>query len=463
MGRYGIVLAAGKGKRMKSKTYKVLHPVCGKPMVGHVTEALEQAGMDQIYVIVGHGAEAVRAYLGERATYVMQEEQLGTGHAVLQAESQLAERAGTTVIVCGDTPLITSQTIAKLVEEHEADRAAATVMTAVLEDPGSLGRIIRDEEGNVQAIVEHKDCTEEQAAIKEINTGTYIFDNRKLFAALGKVTNENAQQEYYLTDVIRILCDEGEIVKGAPVEDIAETVGVNDRAALAEAERFMRERINKRHMLNGVTIIDPANTYIESDVVIGADCVIHPGSSLKGKTTIDEDCVIGPQVEISDSRLGSGVHVKYAVLHDASVGDRTNIGPFAYLRPGTVVASDVKIGDFVEIKNANIGQGSKVPHLSYVGDADVGEGVNIGCGVITANYDGVNKNRTVIEDEAFIGSNSNLIAPVTVGKGAYVVAGSTITQDVPEDSMAIARQRQTNKLGYATRLKARIKSKNKES
>lgn len=463
MGRYGIVLAAGKGKRMKSKTYKVLHPVCGKPMVGHVTEALEQSGMDQIYVVVGHGADAVRSYLGERVEYVMQEQQLGTGHAVLQAESKLAGQEGTTVIVCGDTPLISSETIVRLVEQHEAEQAAATVMTAVLEQPGSLGRIIRDDSGGVKAIVEYKDCTEEQAAIREINTGTYIFDNRKLFAALAKVTNENAQQEYYLTDVIRIMCEDGEIVKGTPVEDIAETVGVNDRAALAEAERFMRERINKRHMLEGVTIIDPANTYIESDVVIGADSIIYPGTILKGNTVIGEDCTIGPQVEITDSRLGSGVTVKYAVLQEASVGDRTSVGPYAYLRPGASVASDVKIGDFVEIKNASIGQGSKVPHLSYVGDADVGERVNIGCGVITANYNGVNKNRTVIEDDAFVGSNSNLIAPVTVGKGAYVVAGSTITQDVPEDSMAIARERQTNKLGYASRLKARMKSQKRES
>ena len=225
----------------------------------------------------------------------------------------------------------------------------------------------------------------------------------------------------------------------------------------------MRERINKRHMLEGVTIIDPANTYIESDVVIGADSIIYPGTILKGNTVIGEDCMIGPQVEITDSHLGSGVTVKYAVLQEASVGDRTSVGPYAYLRPGALVASDVKIGDFVEIKNASIGQGSKVPHLSYVGDADVGERVNIGCGVITANYNGVNKNRTVIEDDAFVGSNSNLIAPVTVGKGAYVVAGSTITQDVPEDSMAIARERQTNKLGYASRLKARMKSQKRES
>lgn len=463
MNRYGIVLAAGQGKRMKSKLYKVLHKVCGKPMVGHVTDALAEAEIQHTYVVVGHGAEAVQQYLGERVQYVMQQEQLGTGHAVLQAAPLLAEQAGTTVIVCGDTPLIRGETIRRMVELHEESGAAATIMTAVIEDPTGYGRIIRGADGSVARIVEHKDCDEEEAAVREINAGTYVFDNRKLFAALSRVTNDNAQGEYYLTDVFRILSEEQERILAYPIEDITETIGVNDRIALAEAERHMRERINREHMQGGVTIIDPAHTYIESGVTIGADTVLLPGTILRSGTIIGEDCVIGPQAEIAASKIGSGVTIRYAVLEQAVVGDGTTVGPFAYLRPGAEIGSGVKIGDFVEIKNSVIGNGSKVPHLSYVGDADVGERVNIGCGVITANYDGFNKNRTTIKDDAFIGSNSSLIAPVTVGEGAYIVAGSTITQDVPDDAMAIARERQTNKEGYASRIKARMKSKKRES
>jgi len=463
MGRYGIVLAAGQGTRMKSKQYKVLHQVCGKPMVGHVVDALTMIELNEIYVVIGHGADAVRAYLGDRVSYVMQHEQLGTGHAVLQAAPHLADRPGSTVIVCGDTPLIQPHTIREMLENHERQGAAASIMTAVLDDPTGYGRIISGADGRVARIVEQKDCTEEEAAVKEINAGIYVFDNQKLFQALAKVTNDNAQGEYYLTDVIGILTDAGEPVTAYRVADAAEIVGVNDRVALAEAERHMRERINKRHMRNGVTIIDPANTYIESDVTIGPDTVVYPGTMLKGRTVIGSDCVIGPQADITDSVLGDGVSVKYSVLDQAQVGDRTTVGPYAYLRPGADVGRDARIGDFVEIKNSRIGDESKVPHLSYVGDAEVGQRVNIGCGVITANYDGVNKHRTIIRDDAFIGSNSNLIAPVTVGAGAYVVAGSTITHDVPDDAMAIAREKQTNKEGYASRLRARIKSKKRES
>jgi len=463
MKRYGIVLAAGQGKRMKSKTYKVLHPVCGKPMVGHVTDALAQAGIDRTLVIVGHGADAVRDYLGERAEYVMQHEQLGTGHAVLQAAPILAGEEGLSIIVCGDTPLIQGETIQRLAEYHEQSGAAATILTAEVDDPAGYGRIIRGHDGEVARIVEHKDCSAEEAAVREINTGTYVFDNRKLFAALKQVTNNNAQGEYYLTDVFRILNEAGERIAALCIEDVTETIGVNDRIALAEAERYMRERIVKRHMLNGVTIIDPAHTYIESEVVIGSDTTIYSGTILKGRTVIGEDCVIGPNADIANSSIGDAVTIRYAVLEDASVDSRTSVGPFAYLRPGTAVGRDAKIGDFVELKNAKIGNGSKVPHLSYVGDAEVGERVNIGCGAITANYDGFNKNRTIIKDNAFIGSNSNLIAPVTIGEGAYVVAGSTITHDVPDDAMAIARERQTNKPGYVTRFRERMKSKKRET
>ncbi len=463
MKRMAVVLAAGQGKRMKSKLYKVLHPVCGKPMVGHVLDTVKATGCQRTVVVVGHGAEKVKAYVGQDAEYVLQETQLGTGHAVKQAKDLLGGEAGTTVVICGDTPLVTAETLEGLMALHEGQNAAATVLTAVMEQPAGYGRIIRGDDGGVQKIVEQKDCTPEEAAVNEINTGTYCFDNAKLFAALEKVTNSNNQQEYYLTDVIGILRAQGDIVLGYQAHDAAESIGVNDRLALSEAENLMRQRINREHMLNGVTIIDPASTYIAADVVIGADTTLYPGTVLKGKTVIGEDCLIGPSSEIEDSVIMNGAEVKHSVLNQAQVGARTSVGPFAYLRPGAVLGEEVKVGDFVEIKNASIGDGSKVSHLSYVGDATVGKNVNVGCGAITVNYDGYNKSRTEIGDEAFIGSNVNLVAPVTVGKGAFVVAGSTITRSVSENDLAIARVRQENKPGYAEKIRTRAKAKKDQS
>ncbi|GIP13745.1 bifunctional UDP-N-acetylglucosamine diphosphorylase/glucosamine-1-phosphate N-acetyltransferase GlmU [Paenibacillus macerans] len=459
MKKLAIVLAAGQGKRMKSKLYKVLHPVCGKPMVGHVLSAVQQAGCERTIVVVGHGAEAVKSYLGSSAEYVLQEQQLGTGHAVKQAGPLLAGEEGTTVVICGDTPLVTAETLEALVELHTRKGAAATVLTAKMDNPQGYGRVIRGENGTVERIVEQKDCSPEEAAVQEINTGTYCFDNAKLFAALEKVTNNNAQQEYYLTDVIGILVQAGEIVEGYAAQDHRESIGVNDRVALAEAEAVMRERIVRRHMLGGVTVIDPASTYIGADVAIGSDTVIYPGTVLAGRTVIGEDCVIGPASQIEDSVIHDGAKVKHSVLSQAEVGKETTVGPFAYLRPGAKLGANVKVGDFVEIKNATLDDGAKVSHLSYIGDAKVGKNVNIGCGAITVNYDGYNKSITEIEDEAFIGSNVNLIAPVKVGKGAYVVAGSTITHSVPEGDLAIARQRQENKPGYAEKIRGRAKAK----
>lgn len=459
MNIFSIVLAAGQGKRMKSKLYKVLHPVCGKPMVGHVVETLEELEASRKIVIVGHGAEAVKEYLGGRAEYVLQEQQLGTGHAVLQAKPLLGAEEGITLVVCGDTPLIRQETLRRMIELHREQGASATVLTAEPANPFGFGRVLRNESGQVTGIVEQKDCTPQQAAIREINTGTYCFDNKKLFAALGKITNHNAQNEYYLTDVIHILQQQGEAVSAYCTSDLAEAIGVNDRAALSDAERSMRERIVREHMLAGVTVIDPANTYIDKDVRIGADTVLLPGCSLKGSTSIGEDCVIGPMTEITNSSVGSGTHIKHSVLLEAVVGSQVAIGPFAYLRPGAQLADSVKIGDFVEIKNSLIGEGSKVPHLSYVGDAVVGSHTNIGCGVITANYDGFNKSKTEIGDNAFIGSNVNLIAPVKIGNGAFVVAGSTITHEVGENDLAVARVRQVNKEGYADKLRSRFKAR----
>ncbi len=461
MNTFGIVLAAGQGKRMKSKLYKVLHPVCGKPMVGHVVDTLEHIHTQRTVVITGHGAEAVEAYLQGRAEFALQAQQLGTGHAVMQAKALLGKEEGATIVICGDTPLVTADSLQAMLDLHHQSGAAATVMTAKLDQPHGYGRIVRDESGAVIKIVEQKDCTPEEAQIQEINAGTYCFDNQLLFQSLKQVTNHNAQNEYYLPDVIDILKSGQHVIEAYCAADPNETVGVNDRVALAEAERLMRLRINEMHMRNGVTLIDPAQTYIGPDVEIGADTVIYPGTHLLGKTVIGEQCEIGPNAQLQDMIVGNETKIVQSVLDSSKVGDHTAIGPFAYIRPGSSIGSEVKIGDFVEIKNASLDDGTKVSHLSYVGDAKVGKHVNIGCGAITVNYDGFNKHLTEIEDDAFIGSNVNLVAPVKVGKGAYVVAGSTITQQVPDESMAIARQRQTTKEGYAAKLKDRIKNTKK--
>lgn len=458
----GLVLAAGQGKRMKSKIYKVLHPVCGKAMIGHVMDTLEQVMVNRTVAVVGHGAEAVKAYLGDRAEFTLQEQQQGTGHAVMQARSLLQDEEGITVIVCGDTPLIQESSLRELIELHKKEKAAGTILTAKLEQPFGYGRVIRDHEGSVSRIVEQKDCSDHEASVNEINTGTFCFDNRKLFKALEKVNNHNNQNEYYLTDVIGILKEQGERIQAHCLKDHRESIGVNDRIALAEANRWMRERIIHKHSLNGVTFIDPNNTYIDSDVTIEMDTTIYPGTHLSGTTVIGTDCHIGPNTEITDSIIGNGVKIKQAVLLNTEVGNQASIGPFANLRPGTKLGMGVKIGDFVETKNASIGDGSKVSHLSYIGDARVGKQVNIGCGAITVNYDGYNKHITEIEDEAFIGCNVNLIAPVTIGRGAFVVAGSTITDEVKGNSLAIARSRQINKPGYADKLKNKLQQIKKE-
>ncbi|CAJ1004606.1 MULTISPECIES: bifunctional UDP-N-acetylglucosamine diphosphorylase/glucosamine-1-phosphate N-acetyltransferase GlmU [Brevibacillus] len=449
---HAVVLAAGQGTRMKSKLYKVLHPVCGKPMVQHVVDTLASMRVEDVIVVVGHGADAVRSRLGDRVTYALQKEQLGTAHAVQQAVPFLQAKEGTTFILYGDVPLLSEETLTALLRYHEEQQAAATVLTAVVPDPTGYGRIVRSETGEVQAIVEHKDATPEERVIREINTGIYCFDNQKLLKALAQVKNDNAQGEYYVTDCIGILREAGEKVAAFEAVDPDETMGVNDRSQLAEAEAYMRKRIAVRHMKNGVTIVDPASTYIEADVVIGADTVIQPGTYLRAGTTIGADCVIGPQADLSNVQVADRVTISYSVMVDARVEADSTVGPFAYVRPGTEIGPSVKIGDFVELKNAKIGKGTKVPHLSYVGDAEIGEGVNIGCGTITVNYDGAVKHKTVVMDGSFIGCNTNLVAPVTVGQQAYVAAGSTITQDVPDEALAIARERQINKPGYANKL-----------
>jgi bifunctional UDP-N-acetylglucosamine pyrophosphorylase/glucosamine-1-phosphate N-acetyltransferase len=461
LNRMAIVLAAGQGKRMKSKLYKVLHPVGGKPMVGHVVDTLDHIEVSRTLVVVGYGAEAVQNYLGERVEYVLQEQQLGTGHAVLQAQAALGKEAGLTIVICGDTPLIQESSLQEMINLHEQTGAAATVMTAIMDQPAGYGRIIRKADGSVSHIVEQKDCTPEEALVQEINTGTYCFDNHLLFEALGHVKNDNAQKEYYLPDVIRILAGQGKGIQAYLLEDSSESIGVNDRTALAEAEQLLKRRINRQHMISGVTLIDPEHTYIEKDVRIGADTVILPGTILRGNTVIGEGCTLGPNTEITDSTVNDEVTIRQSVVQEAFIDSYATVGPFAYLRPGAKLGQHVKVGDFVEIKNAVLGEGSKVSHLSYVGDATVGKNVNFGCGAITVNYDGFNKNLTEIGDEAFVGSNVNLIAPVKIGKGAYVVAGSTITHAVDDGDLAIARERQVNKPGYADKIRSKMKARKK--
>ncbi|WP_202081445.1 bifunctional UDP-N-acetylglucosamine diphosphorylase/glucosamine-1-phosphate N-acetyltransferase GlmU [Caldalkalibacillus salinus] len=454
---YTVILAAGKGTRMKSKLYKVLHPVCGKPMVQHVVDNSRQMKPKDTVLVIGHGADKVKEELGPDVTYVLQEEQLGTGHAVMVTRDHLLDKNGTTLILYGDTPLVTADVLQQLVNHHHEVGAAATILTAQVSDPTGYGRVVRNEHADVTRIVEQKDATPEEQQIKEINTGMYCFDNQKLVSILPQLTNDNVQGEYYITDCIEILKKQEEKVSAYITPDADITMGVNDRVALAEAEKKLRKRLNEQHMREGVTIIDPDHTYIGVDVKIGQDTVIHPGTSLSGQTVIGEDCVIGPNADIRDAQIGEGTTVQHSTLTESTVGEQTTIGPYAYIRPGSDIGDNCKIGDFVEVKNAVVGDGAKIPHLSYIGDADIGKKVNMGCGSITVNYDGQQKHRTVVEEGSFVGCNVNLIAPVEVGKGSYIAAGSTINRSVPENSLAIAREKQTNKEGYASRLRAKNK------
>lgn len=452
MNRYVVILAAGQGTRMKSKLYKVLHPVAGKAMVDHVVTQVEEIQPEKIVTVVGCGAEKVQSLLQDRVEYALQEEQLGTGHAVLQTAPMLEGKEGTTLVICGDTPLLQASTLQALFEEHEASKAKATILSAFMEDPTGYGRIVRDENGAVQKIVEQKDATEEEKAIQEINTGTYCFDNEALFTMLHQVGNDNAQGEYYLPDVIGLLQNAGEKVSAHIMEDPEESLGVNDRVALAKANQSMFLRNAIAHMRNGVTIVDPSHTYIENDVVIGADTVIEPNVQLKGKTVIGSDCFIGSNSVIVDSELADEVAIYASHLEQAKVGRGSDVGPMARLRPKAELKERVHIGNFVEVKNATIGNGTKAGHLAYIGDATLGENINVGCGAIFVNYDGVNKHHSEIEDGAFIGSNANIVSPVHVGKDAFIAAGSTINKDVPSEAMAIARERQTNKEKYVHQL-----------
>lgn len=448
-----VVLAAGKGTRMKSRHPKVLHPVAGRPMLSYVLEAVESAGADRVVVVAGFGLEAVRAVVGEKAEVVCQEEQLGTAHALLQAEEKLRDRRGEILVVCGDTPLLNGRVLADLVTFHRDTGAKATVLTTRMEDPTGYGRVIRGEDGLVRRIVEQKDASPAEQAVDEVNTGVYCFAVEGLFDALRRIGRENRQGEYYLTDIVSLYVSEGRPVASWVAPDPAVVMGINDRVQLARAEQVLRRRIIERLMLDGVTVIDPATTFVDAGVSIAPDTVIYPFTIIEGETVIGRECIIGPQSRLVDCRLGDGVVFRNSVALESEIGDGTTVGPFAYLRPGNRIGSRVRIGDFVELKKSVVGEGSKIPHLSYVGDALIGSGVNVGAGTITCNYDGRRKSVTIIEDGAFIGSNTNLVAPVKVGRGAYVGAGSTITRDVPPGALGVARGRQRNVDGWAARKK----------
>ncbi|WP_028256112.1 bifunctional UDP-N-acetylglucosamine diphosphorylase/glucosamine-1-phosphate N-acetyltransferase GlmU [Veillonella magna] len=445
-----LVLAAGKGTRMKSRLPKVLHKVGGKAMVERVLDTVNAVGVDRSVVIVGFGGEEVRAYLGDRCEYVTQAEQKGTGHAVREAKPVLGDFDGTIVLMCGDTPLVTEDTIKALLNEHAATGAAATVLTAHMENPTGYGRIIRDEEGKVLRIVEQKDGTPDELAVQEINTGMYAFDSQKLWPCLAQLSDDNAQGELYITDVVGILVNAGERVSAYMTMDEDESLGVNSRVQLAEAERILRNRKLRELMDAGVTIIDPATTYVAPEVVVGSDTILHPGTILEGNTVIGKECEIGPHTRFTNVTVGDNNVIHFTYAHDCEIKNGTDIGPYVHLRPNTVIGDKVHIGNFVEVKNSIVGEGTKFPHLSYIGDSDVGGGVNIGCGTITVNYDGKIKHRTRIDDGAFVGCNTNLVAPVHVGSYSYIGAGSTITKDVPDKALAVGRARQMIKENWVT-------------
>lgn len=445
MYKCAIILAAGEGKRMKSNTPKVLHRVCGKEMINHVIDNIRKSGVEEVSVVIGKGADKVRKGTESRNIfYSVQEEQLGTGHAVMCAEEFLKGKKGSVAIFVGDGPLITEETVTKLTKYHEEQKCSATILTSIMSNPLKYGRIIRNTQGEVEKIVEFKDCNEEEVKVNEINSGMYCFDIDTLLNTLGKLNNNNNQGEYYLTDVIEILKSEDKKV-GAIAVDVEEITAVNSKEELSVANDIMRSRINRGHMDNGVIIMDPRNTYIECDVIIGQDTVIYPGNVIEGTTVIGENCVLYSNNRITNGIIGDDVTVENSVVLNSKIGDNTTVGPFAYIRPETTIGNNARIGDFVEIKKSSIGDGTKVSHLTYIGDAEVGEKCNFGCGTVVVNYDGKAKYKTTIGNNVFIGCNANLVSPVEVEDNTYIAAGSTITEKVPEGSLAIARARQINK------------------
>ncbi|MBX6378702.1 MAG: bifunctional UDP-N-acetylglucosamine diphosphorylase/glucosamine-1-phosphate N-acetyltransferase GlmU, partial [Clostridia bacterium] len=446
----GVVLAAGKGKRMLSTVPKVLHRVGGRPMVAWVVGALTEAGVHRTVVVVGEQVEAVRAALGDGVGYIRQDAPLGTGDALLRVRPVVRDDDDL-LVVCGDTPLLTGEVLTGLLAAHREGGAAATLLAVRMEDPRGYGRIVRDQDGRLLRIVEESDAGPGERAIQEVNTGVYALRAGPVLAALGRVRPDNIQGECYLVDVFPLLLSEGAKVQVVVADDPTPFLGVNSRAELAAAEEALQHRVVERLWLGGVTVASPATSFISPTARVGRDTWIGPMTVIEGDTVIGERCRIGPGTYLRDARLADEVEVWYSVVEESTIESGASIGPFAHLRPGCHVEGGVQVGNFAEVKNSHIGRGSKVHHHSYIGDADIGAGVNIGAGVVTVNYDGRNKHRTQIEAGAFVGCNVNLVAPLRVGRRAYVAAGSTLTEDVPAGALAIARSRQVNKEGWTAR------------
>jgi bifunctional UDP-N-acetylglucosamine pyrophosphorylase/glucosamine-1-phosphate N-acetyltransferase len=447
-----VILAAGEGKRMRSRTPKVLHQLCGRPLISYPLR-LAKTVSDRVVMVVGPGAEGVRALAGDGATVVEQRERLGTGHAVQQAQPACPS-TGTVLVLAGDMPLLLIETLERLLEHHRSSGAAATVLTAIVERPQGYGRVLR-QGGRVKRIVEERDATDDQKKVTEINTSVYCFDAARLWGALEQVRPDNDQGELYLTDVIGLLARAGAKVEGVTVGDPVEAMGVNDRKQLAALAVIQRRRILDRFMTDGVTLLDPASTYIDDTVTIGPDSVVHPQTVITGNTVIGSECVIGAGSHVSDSRVADRVTLKpYSMIETAVIDEDAVLGPFCHLRPGCHIGAGAEIGNYAELKKSRVGRKTKMHHVSYLGDATVGDGVNIGAGMITANYDGYRKHQTVIEDGAFVGTNTSVVAPLTVGKGAYVAAGSVITKDVPADALALERSQPVTKDGWSARWRA---------
>jgi len=473
---FGVaILAAGQGTRLKSKRAKVLHAAGGRTLIEQVVRTVQALGGEEIFVVVGHQAEAVRKALaplsaassgkglrGHGLRFIHQKEQKGTGHALLCGRQEIEASVPLLLVVCGDTPLIRAETLREFLGFHRQSGAAATVLTVDMPDPAGYGRIVRLADGNLAAIVEQKSATPEQLAIPEINTGIYCFETRPLFGALERVAADGITGEYYLTDVIALLREAGQKVAAYKMADASEVLGINNRVELAAADALLRDRKARALMLAGVTIVRPETVLIDPDVEVGPDTIIELGVSLLGKTCVGEGCRIGAFSVVADSEIAAGVTVKQScMVSESKIGPGASIGPFARLRMGAEIGPNASIGNFVEVKKSRIGRGTKANHLTYLGDATIGEGVNIGAGTITCNYDGEKKHPTIIEDHVFIGSGTELVAPARVGKGAYVGAGSTITEEVPPDALAIARARQASKAGWAA-ARRKIKAEGKK-
>ncbi len=453
-----IVLAAGIGKRMKSNLVKVLHQIAGRPMILYTVDLARRITEKGIIVVLGHQTEKIKEVLtGEDLKFAIQKKPLGTGDAVKEALRLIEGYSGTVLVLNGDTPLLREETLNRLLQTHQKGKAKVTILTAELDNPTGYGRVLRGRRNKILKIVEEKDLKKNEKDIREINSGTYAFDSKFLFEAIKGINRNNVQREYYLTDTIEIATRKSIKVSSVPAEDHEEVLGINTRINLAKAESIARRRILDAFMLQGVTIISPEATFIDSTVSIGRDTIIYPNTYIEGNTVIGEECRIFPNTRISNSTLGDMVTIKDScVITDSRIEDRATVGPFTHLRPGSTLSPEAKVGNFVEVKNTRIGKGSKAMHLSYLGDAVIGEGVNIGAGTITCNYDGIRKYQTIIEDEVFVGSDTQFVAPVKVGKGALIGAGSTITEDVPADALALSRVKQVTKEGWAKKRQARV-------